>query len=498
MQKAQSNPIKLNQSNLHIIASRVQSPAYDRTRIRQSIVHIGVGGFHRAHQAVYLDDLMQQPGQTGWGICGVGLLRQDYRMRDALQPQDCLYTVVETSRAGDSARVICSLTEFLYAPENSQAVVEKMAASECRIVSLTITEGGYYFNQGTGEFDDSHPDILHDLDHPHDPSCSFGYLAEALGRRRQRGLPPFTVMSCDNLQQNGDVTRRMILAFADLRDPALSKWIAQNCAFPNSMVDRITPVTTDEHRSMVREKFGIDDAWPVITEPFRQWVIEDRFSNGRPAWERVGAQMTTDVLPYEKMKIRLLNASHQAMCYVGLLIGYEYVHEAIADRHIRKLVQDLMDLEVSPLLPATPGIDLEEYKKTLIERFANPAIKDQLSRIGVEASARIPKFVLPSILEQLACGGPIKMLSLVLATWFRYLSGYDEQGRAMVIIDPLADKLRELARRGAADPGPLLSVKELFGEILSKSQPLYSQVSHALRSLYEKGARATLEAYLVR
>jgi mannitol 2-dehydrogenase len=263
------------------------------------------------------------------------------------------------------------------------------------------------------------------------------------------------------------------------------------------MVDRITPVTTDEHRSMVKENFGIDDAWPVFTEPFRQWVIEDHFSNGRPAWERVGAQMTSDVLPYEKMKIRLLNASHQAMCYVGLLLGYEYVHEAIADRHIRKLVQDLMDLEVSPLLPATPGINLEEYKDTLIERFANPAIKDRLSRIGVEASARIPKFVLPSIVEQLARGGPIQMLSLVLATWFRCLSGSDEQGRVLAIVDPMSDKLRELARRGVADPGPLLSVKELFGEILPRSQQLHSQVSRALRSLYEKGARATLEAYLV-
>jgi mannitol 2-dehydrogenase len=495
MRNAGSRPIKLNQSNLGLIASSVQVPTYDRQGIQQSIVHIGVGGFHRAHQAVYLDDLLRQPGHSEWGICGVGLLRQDSRMRDALLPQDCLYTAVETSEAGEYARVIGSLVNFLYAPDDPQAVIEKMASPETRIVSLTITEGGYYLNQGTGEFDDSYPDIVHDLRHPHDPSCSFGYLAEALDRRRKRGLSPFTVMSCDNLQQNGDVAKKMVLAFTEHRDPGLSQWIAENSAFPNSMVDRITPATTAEHRSMVREKFGIDDAWPVVTEPFKQWVIEDNFPGGRPAWEQVGTLMTSDVLPYEKMKIRLLNASHQALCYIGMLMGYEYVHEAIADGGIRKLVQTLMDVEVTPLLPVMPGIDLEDYKRTLIERFANPAIRDQLLRIGSEGSVRIPKFVLPSILEQLARGGPIKMLSLTVATWFRYLAGSDEQGQALAIIDPMADKLREHARRGAADPSVLLGIRELFGEVLPRSQVFRAQVGHALRGLYEKGAKATLAIY---
>jgi mannitol 2-dehydrogenase len=496
MMRAAGSPIKLNQSNLGLIGSAVQVPTYDRYCAQQSIVHIGVGGFHRAHQAVYLDDLLHQPGHSGWGICGVGLLKQDYRMRDALLPQDCLYTVVETRRAGDYARVIGSLLSFLYAPEDPQAVIEKMADPECRIVSLTITEGGYYVNQGTGEFDDNYPDIIHDLHYPHDPSCSFGYLAEALDRRRQRGLPPFTIMSCDNLQQNGDVAKKMILAFTERRDPALSQWLAENGAFPNSMVDRITPATTDEHRLLVREKFGIDDAWPVVTEPFKQWVIEDHFPNGRPAWEQGGAQMTSDVVPYEKMKIRLLNASHQALCYIGMLLGYEYVHEAIADGDIRKLVQTLMDVEVTPLLPEVPGIDLEEYKRTVIERFANPAIKDQLLRIGAEGSVRIPKFVLPSILEQLARGGPIKMLSLTVASWFRYLAGSDDFGRAMPIIDPLADKLQLHLRRGGVDPSALLGIGELFGDVLPRSEVFHSQVSHALQSLYEKGARATLATYI--
>ena len=285
-----------------------------------------------------------------------------------------------------------------------------MASAECRIVSLTITEGGYYLHQGTGGFEENHPDIVRDLAHPHEPSCSFGYLAEALDRRRRRGLAPFTVMSCDNLLHNGAVARQMLLAFAERREPALRRWIEENCAFPNSMVDRITPGTTERHRENLRQNFGIDDAWPVVCEPFRQWVIEDHFPGGRPSWEQVGAQMTADVQPYEKMKIRLLNASHQAMCYIGILLGYATTDEAMADSQIARLVRALMDVEVTPLLPDVPGIDLGRYKKTLIDRFANPAIKDQLSRIAVDGSARIPKFILPSVMEQLDRGGRIDRL----------------------------------------------------------------------------------------
>lgn len=492
MSNAATSPIKLNQSNLKRLSPDVQVPAYDRQGIAQSIVHVGVGGFYRAHQAVYLDDLLHQPGHSEWGYCGVGLLKHDARMRDALLPQDCLYTVVERSAAGDNARVIGSLLNFLYAPDDPQAVIDKMADPETRIVSLTITEGGYYVNEGTGEFNDTHPDIVHDLQHPHEPRCSFGYLVEALDRRRNKGLPPFTVMSCDNLQHNGDLAKRMILAFAERRDRALSQWLAEHGAFPNSMVDRIVPATTDEHRALVQETFGIEDGWPVGTEPFKQWVIEDNFPNGRPAWEQVGAQMTRDVLPYEKMKTRLLNASHQAMCYIGMLLGYQYAHETMEDAQIRKLVQTMMDVEVTPLLTAPAGIDLTEYKKTLIERFANPTIKDQLSRIGTEGSARIPTFVLPSIREQLKRGGPIKLLSFTVAAWFRYLTGTDDQGREMPIIDPMQDKLVENARRGGRDPSVMLGMSELFGEELRGSKVFVDQVSQTLGNFYDKGARATL------
>ena len=491
-----NSAVKLNLSNLQLLPREVQVPSYDRHGIAQSIVHIGVGGFHRAHQAVYLDDLLHKPGQTEWGLCGVNLLKADYRMRDALLPQDCLYTVVERSAAAERARVIGSIVHYIYAPDGGQAVVEKMAAPECRIVSLTITEGGYYVNEGSGEFDQNHADIQRDLANPHQPSCSFGYLAEALDRRRRRGVPPFTVMSCDNLQNNGDVLKKMLLSFAELRNPALSRWLAEHAAFPNCMVDRITPATTDEHRALVRQNFAIDDAWPVMTEPFKQWVIEDKFSQGRPAWQEVGAQMTANVLPYEKMKLRLLNASHQAMCYIGMLLGYQYAHEAMADAQIRKLVQDMMDVDVTPLLPEVPGIDLGEYKRTLIERFANPAIRDQLPRIGTEGSARIPKFVLPSILEQLPRGGPIKLLSFTVASWFRYLNGVDDQGGALPINDPLENQLREHAQRGGADPRALLSLRALFGDVLPNSPVFVDQVSEILRSFYASGARATLASYV--
>ncbi len=492
---AVAEALQLKQAALPQLSPRMPVPAYDRKAAAQSIVHIGVGGFYRAHQAVYLDDLLHLPGHAEWGYCGVGLLKHDARIRDAMLSQDCLYSVIERSAAGDFPRVIGSVLNFLYAPDDPEAVLEKMASPECRIVSLTITEGGYYINQGNGEFDRHHPDIVHDLEHPHAPRCSFGYLAEALDRRRRRGLAPFTVMSCDNLQNNGDVTRKMLLAFTELRDPALNRWLAEHCAFPNSMVDRITPATTDEHRDLVRDRFEIDDAWPVMTEPFKQWVIEDHFPGGRPAWELVGAQMTADVLPYEKMKLRLLNASHQALCYIGMLLGYEYAHEAMADPYIRKLVRGMMEIEVTPLLPEVAGIDLSEYKTTLIERFSNPAIRDQLSRIGTEGSARIPKFVLPSIREQLERGGPIKLLSFTVACWFRYLTGFDDLGRALPINDPFAEKLRENAVKGGADPRALLSMHELFGD-LSDAPRFIEQVGEALYSLYEQGAKPALESAL--
>ncbi|MBV8486167.1 MAG: mannitol dehydrogenase family protein [Verrucomicrobia bacterium] len=486
----------LRQANLHSLPPEVGVPTYNRKEVGQSICHVGVGGFHRAHQAVYADDLLQKGKNLEWGLCGIGLLPHDSRIRDVLQDQDYLYTVVERELGHDQARIIGSIVNFLYAPENRETVLQKLASPETKIVSMTITEGGYYLNQATGEFDDQHPDIKHDLEHPEEPNCSFGYLIEALNRRRQRGQPPFTIMSCDNVQSNGHVSQKMLMAFAELRDPTIRNWLERNGAFPNSMVDRITPATTDAHREFVREKFGIDDAWPVVPEGFRQWVIEDHFLHGRPAWEEAGAEMTSDVLPYEKMKMRLLNASHQTMCYIGMLVGYEYADEAMGDAEIVRFVQRMMDEEVTPILDPVPGIDLEDYKRTLIRRFSNPAIKDTLIRLATEGSARIPKFVLPSIVESLSSGTPNRLLIFTVATWFRYLTGIDDRGRELPIIDPLKDRLQERARQGKEDPGPLLEMAELFPAALTQSRVFLNDLSEAMRYLYGEGARAALTRYV--
>lgn len=493
---SRSHPVKLDNASLKSLPSNVRGPAYDRGDMTAGIVHIGVGGFHRAHQGVYVDDVIHETGAKQWGLCGVGLLQHDRRMRDALVPQDCLYTVVERGPGADAkARIIGAMTSFLFAPENGEAVLEKMASADIRIVSLTITEGGYYLDPETGESNLDHPDIVHDLRHPAQPAAAFGYLAEALDRRRQRGLKPFTVMSCDNVQSNGDVTKRMLLAFAGRRDPSLRDWIAENGAFPNSMVDRITPATTDVDRAMIRETYGIDDAWPVVTEPFRQWVIEDTFCDGRPLWERVGVQMTSDVHPYETMKIRLLNASHSAMGYLGFLAGFEHIHEVMADELFRKFVINFMDEEVTPILEDVPGIDLTDYKKALVERFSNPAIKDQVSRICMDGSAKIPKFILPTIREQLQRGGSTKRASLAIASWCRAMAGTDDQGAKIGVVDPMAGVLSERARAAGRNPEKFLEIREVFGEDLPQSAVLVEQVREALESLYDEGARKTLAKY---
>ena len=366
-----------------------------------------------------------------------------------------------------------------------------MASSQTKIVSLTITESGYCENKATGELDLTHPTIVHDLQHPDRPRGTYGFLAAALDRRRQRGESPFTIQSCDNLLNNGGVCRRMLLAYLQQRNPALAAWVAEYVAVPNSMVDRITPATTDEHRALVRDKFGIEDAWPVVCEPFKQWVIEDHFPEGRPAWETVGAQITDDVEPYEKMKIRLLNGSHQVMCYIGMLLGGRYAPQAMADPQIYALIQRFMDEEATPLLPPVPGIELAEYKQTLRERFANPAINDQLGRIGTDGSARVVEFVLPTVSEQLQQGGSVGVGAFTVAAWIRYLAGRDDLGSDLPYSDPRGEALRETARRGGADASAMLSLQELFGSL--GTSPVFAEaVGRSLRDFYEQGARAAL------
>lgn len=482
--------IKLNEASLARLNRSVRVPEYDRHEITNGIIHIGVGGFHRAHQALYLDNYFHENPRSEWGICGVGLLEFDQRMRDALRSQDCLYTLVERSPEGDSARVIGSITEYLFAPENRQAVIDALANPQCRIVTLTITEGGYYYLEGSGEFDVNHPTIQHDLQHPNEPIGVYGFLTAALDQRRKQGLAPFTVLSCDNLQGNGNIVRTMLTQFAAMQNPELGRWIADQVTFPNCMVDRITPATTPPDIEMVREQFGIDDAFPVVAEPFLQWVVEDKFCAGRPELESVGVQFTDNVHPYEMMKIRLLNASHLLIGYIGSLAGYRYADEVMADPLIRQAVERLM-VEVTPTLQPVPGIDLDQYKRTLIERFANPKIKDQLPRLCLNGSAKLPKWVLASVRDKLQQDGAIDYMSLTVAAWFRYLNGQDDQGQSITIDDPMAEILSQRARAGGSDPTPLLSLSELFGD-LSQTPRFVESVTQHLEQLTKLGAKETL------
>ena len=486
-------PQPLNARTLAYWGNRLPVPAYDRGLVTPGVVHIGVGGFHRAHQAMYHDHLMNEGAALDWGICGVGIMAADRRMKQVLDAQDGLYTlIVKHSDGTYEPRVIGSIVEYLFAPDDPDAVIEKMAAPATRIVSLTITEGGYNISDVTGEFDVTHPDVLGDLEPGAVPRTTFGLVTEALRRRRERGLGPFTVMSCDNLQGNGYLSKTVFTAFARLRDPDLGDWVEREVRFPNSMVDRITPATTDADRAEVRERFWIEDRWPVVCEPFTQWVLQDAFTAGRPPYADAGVQVVDDVEPYELMKLRLLNGSHQAMCYFAYLAGYRLVHEAARDGLFRAFLLDYMDKEVTPTLPSVPGVDLDGYKHTLIERFSNPQIRDTIARLCAESSDRIPKFLLPVIRAQLAAGGEIRRSAAVVASWARYAEGIDEQGEPIEVVDRLAGRLTRAARGQRADPDAFIANRDLFGD-LADEKPFVAAYRSALASLHQRGARATLQ-----
>lgn len=498
--------LKLTAQNLSSFSSQtgdkqVQVPTYDRKVIKEGIVHIGVGGFHRAHLAVYIDQLLQKHDQRDWAICGVGLRSNDAAMRDVLNSQDHLYTVIERSGKGSSAKVVGSINNFLFAPDDREAVIAKLAHPDTHIVSLTITESGYYYNENTHELHTEHPDIQHDLDaaNENSPISTFGFLYAALARRHQQGLKPFTVLSCDNMQHNGSITRNMLQSFARLRSEELAKWIAEEGAFPNSMVDRITPSTSQTDIKSLAEHFGVEDAWPVVTEPFMQWVVEDKFCNGRPPFEKVGVQVVKDVHDveqFEKHKLRLLNASHSAMAYGGQLAGFKYVHEVMEHPIYSKFVWQMMQEEVKPLLPIIPDVDIDQYCKTLIERFSNPTIMDQIPRIALNASGKIPQFIMPSIAEQIWVSGPFRRLCFVAACWFRYLHGVDDAGNQFEVDDPMREQLQSLAKEGGNDPRKLLSLKMLFGDDLRGDKRFLDEVSNAMELIAKDGVMKTIPKYV--
>lgn len=487
--------LTLNEFALDHLAPDVTRPVYDRSALAVGIVHIGVGGFHRAHMAMALDALMSEGLATDWAICGVGLLEGDRHMKEVFDAQDCLYTL--TVKHPDGRRessVIGSIVDYLFAPDDAESVIEKMAEPGVRIVSLTITEGGYNFDRVTGEFDASQPRVVADLVDGATPSTVFGFVTEALRRRRQRGIPPFTVQSCDNIQGNGHMAARMFTAFAELKDADLGAWIRGNVAFPNSMVDRITPVTSTEDIAEAASITGLKDAWPVVCEPFFQWVIEDNFPLGRPPFEQAGAQLVDDVEPYELMKLRLLNASHQGLCYFGYLAGYRFAHEAVGDWAIAAFLLRYMDREATPTLRPVPGIDLDEYKHTLIERFSNPEVRDTLARLCAESSDRIPKWLVPVIREQLASGGEIECSAGIVASWARYAEAVDEQGEPIVVVDALRDELVGIAQTQRENPLAFIQNRALFGDLVDNGRFADSYLA-ALSSLHERGASATVRSF---
>ncbi len=486
----------LSNATLTSLDPEVARPDYDRGALRTGIVHIGVGGFHRAHQAMYLDRLMRTGRAHDWAICGLGLLPGDARMRDALTTQDGLYTLVVKHADGSvQARVIGSIIDYLYAPDDPEAALARLTDPATRIVSLTVTEGGYNVNQVTGEFDLTNPAVRADLEPGATPTTSFGYVVEALRRRREAGTAPFTVMSCDNIQGNGDNARRMFGAFAHAKDPDLADWIEAQVPFPNCMVDRITPVTTDADRVLVADRFGIEDAWPVVTEPFTQWVLEDDFVSGRPPYEEAGVQVVEDVTPYELMKLRLLNVSHQGIAYLGYLAGYRLVHDVAQDRLFATFLRGYMDHEGQPTLRPVPGVDLEEYKATLIERFSNPEIGDTVARLCAESSDRIPTWLVPVVRENLAGGGEVARSALIVASWARYAEGTDEQGEPIEIVDRIADRVHAAALAQAGDDLAFLRDRDLFGDLVDEER-FVAAYRWALSSLHSRGSQATIQALL--
>ncbi|RBY95839.1 mannitol dehydrogenase family protein [Blastococcus sp. TF02-8] len=471
--------------------AQLEVPTYDRSALTPAVVHFSVGGFHRAHQLLYFDELAERRISTDWGVVGVGL--RSRTMKDALAPQDHLYTVVERSPDGERARVVGVMVGYHFAPENPTAVLDLLADRRTRMVSLTITDSGYRLDPHTGLFDPDDPDIRWDVAHPTVPRTVFGFIVEALDRRRRSGLPPFSVVSCDNMHRNGDAARAAVVGFARLRDEVLARWIADRVAFPSSMVDRITPHTTPEEREVVARRYGVDDRWPVITEPFSQWVIEDEFSDGRPPLDEVGVRFVPDVGRYELMKTRLLNASHCALGYLGSLAGHASLDQVMEDPVFAAYVTRLMDVEVTPLLPPPEGIDLADYKRSLLQRFANPAIADGLPRLCRRGSTKMPHHLLPSLRQALREDRPHALLTLALAGWLRYLRGTDDSGRPLPLEDALGDRLRALAREGGSDPRPLLAETCVFGDL--GSVPGFSEeLEEALVALDRDGSRATVAA----
>jgi len=466
--------MELNTETLARVA--IRKPDYDRSKIRPGIVHLGIGAFHRAHQAVYIDELLAR--QPEWGIIGASL--RSAATAEALTPQDCLYTLIEQAEVGPEYRVVGSVMDVLVAGFEREALLQVMSRPDIRIVSLTVTEKGYCHDPATGRLNRDHPDIRADIVTPLNPVSAPGFIVEALRRRRGAGCGPFTVLSCDNLPSNGQLCRRVVVELATLTDPGLAAWIEDNATFPGTMVDRIVPATTDEDRALLLTETGLNDSWPVVTEPYSQWVIEDNFCAGRPAFEDVGVQMVVDVQPFETMKLRLLNGSHSALAYLGSMAGHETVAQAMQDPDLASFVRDLMREEIAPTLDMPEGVDLDAYQAALLQRFRNPGLRHKLLQIASDGSQKLPQRLLNPIRERLNDGLPAKRLATCVAAWMTFVSIRDERGYRFKLNDPLAEPIRQLVADCGGDPNSLikalLAFEMVFGTDLARSETFSGQL----------------------
>lgn len=486
-------PMKLANETLASLPKDVKRPRYDRSALTAGIVHIGLGNFHRAHQAWYLHRLMQDGLAQDWAILGAGIRPYDAAMRDKLLAQDCLTTLIELDPAGTSAEVIGSMIDYLPIKDGNGSLISTMADPGIRIVALTVTEGGYFIDPGTGALNSSHPDIQHDIEHPATPRTVFGAIVAALKLRRAGGHGPFTVQSCDNLQGNGTITEQTVLGLAKLADPELADWIEQQCTFPNSMVDCIVPATGTKEIALARQ-LGIIDAAPVTHENYRQWVIEDNFCAGRPDWDKVGAIFTDDVHDFETMKIRILNAGHQVIANAGELLSLETISDCMAHPALSSFFKKIQREEIAPYVKPVPGITPTEYVDLIETRFSNPEIHDTTRRVAFDGSSRHTGFVLPILRDALDAGGSIEGLSLVEALWARMCAGTREDGSAIEPNDPQWHSLTTAALAARDDPQRWLNQRQIYGETAS-DQRFSQSFGYWLNFVWQNGTEAAIGAY---
>lgn len=485
--------IKLNNQTLELLPNTVKTPNYRRESLTPGIIHIGVGNFHRAHQAMYMHKLFDAGLALDWGIRGAGIKSYDADMRNKLQQQDWLSTVVELDDKNLTAQVSASMIDFI--ENDADTLVAALSEAEIRIVSLTITEGGYFMDDKTGTFDLNHPEIQADINNIDKPSTVFGLIINALQHRRKQGVNPFTILSCDNIPHNGDVTARVVLEMANAIDSDLANWIRANVTFPNSMVDCITPATSSQERERLTSLFGIEDQAPVFCEPFRQWVLEDNFVNGRPPLEQVGAEFVKDVAPFELMKLRILNGGHAAIAYPGALLGLSFVHDVMSDPLIRPYLKKLVTEEIIPTLPAVPGVDFEDYFSIIESRFSNPEVRDTVPRLCQDASNRLPKFILPIIAANLEQGHDCKGLALVVALWCRLCFESGVSQSALKLDDVQAERLIKQAQLANQKPSEFLQMNDIFG-ILSGNKVFTEHFTFWLDMLRDLDTKSTLEYYV--